>query len=89
MQNHVTPGSHSICKNSVTIGNSGLSKADLLLRLKRWLICGLDDADWGVEGPRAEHISMGGPRTQDFADGVSEAECERIAQGGLVRPRSE
>ena len=81
-KNHFTPGSHSVCKKSVTIGLSGLSKADLLLRLKRWLICGLDDADWGGEDPRAEHISMGGRHMEDFADGLSEAECDRIAQGG-------
>ena len=76
-------------KKSVTVGHSGLSKADLFLRLKRWLICGLDDADWGGEDPRAEHIAMGGRHMEGFADGLSEAECDRIAQGGLGGPHSE
>ena len=78
-----------MCKNSATIGDSGLSRADLMLRLKRWLIAGLDDASWEGEDPRAEHISMGGRHMEDFADGLSEAECDRIAQGGLVGPHSE
>ena len=68
-----------MCKKSVSIGNSGLTRADLMLRLKRWLIAGLDDADWDTEDPRAEHIGMGGTYMKDFADGLSEAECDRIA----------
>ena len=76
---HHTPGQDSMCKKSVSIGNSGLTRADLMLRLKRWLIAGLDDADWDTEDPRAEHIGMGGTYMKDFADGLSEAECDRIA----------
>ena len=36
----------------------------------------------GKGGPRAEHISMGGPHMHNFAGGLSEAERDRIAQGG-------
>ena len=50
-----------------------------MLRLKRWLVAGLDDADWETDDPRAEHIGMGGTYMKDFADGLSEAECDRIA----------
>ena len=51
-----------------------------MLRLKRCLIAGLDDEDWG-DDPRAEHMAMGGQHMQDFADGLSAAECDRIANG--------
>ena len=71
-----------MCNKSVAICDSGLTCADLMLRLKRWLVEGLDDADWDTEDPRAEHISMGGRRMQDVGDGLSEAECDRIAHGG-------
>ena len=54
-------------------------RADLMLRLKRWLVAGLDDADWDTEDPRAEHIGTGGVYMADFATGLSEAECDRIA----------
>ena len=76
---HSTPGQDSMCKKCVSIGASGLTRADLMLRLKLWLVAGLDDADWGTEDPRAEHIGMGGTYMKDFADGLSEAECDRIA----------
>ena len=79
---HFTLGSDATCKKSVTFGTSGLSRDDLMLRLKRWLIAGLDDADWEEDDPRAEHIAMGGKFLRDFADGLSEAECDRIANGG-------
>ena len=38
------------CKKQVTIGTSGLSYETLRLRMKRWLIAGLDDSDWPPEG---------------------------------------
>ena len=81
---HFTPGSDRVCKKSVTFGDSGLTRADLMLRLKRWLIAGLDDEDWETDDPRAEHIAMGGRHMQDFDDGLSEAECDRIAHGNSV-----
>ena len=33
----------------------------------------------GTEDPRAEHVGMGGLYLVDVADGLSEAECDRIA----------
>lgn len=80
-KNHETIGSNSMCKQCVNIGDSGLICAVLMHRLKLWLVAGLDDAEWDTDDPRAEHISMGGRHMQDFADGQSEAECDRLAHG--------
>ena len=67
------------CKKQVTIGRSGLTTRDLMLRLKRWLIAGLDDSDWDEEGRRSLHVSQGGKFMHDFAEGLSEEDCDRIA----------
>ena len=42
---HATPGDDAICKKAVFIGKSGLSVQTLRLRMKRWLVAGLDDGD--------------------------------------------
>ena len=62
----------------VTIGDSGLSREDLFLRLKRWLIAGLDDGDWEEDEKRSRHVGMGGQHLRDFAEGLSEQVCDRI-----------
>ena len=78
-KDHESPGDpDAICKKSVTIGSSGLSIAELRLRLKRWLIAGLDDADW-EEDKKSKHVSMGGPHLREFDRGLTEEECDRIA----------
>ena len=51
------------------------------LRTKRWLIAGLDDEDWDEDTKRSRHTGMGGPHLREFAEGLSEAECDRIAAG--------
>ena len=66
------------CKKAVTLGSSGLTIAVLRLRLKRWLIAGLDDEALG-EHKRTAHVGMGGKYLKDFAVGFSESECDRIA----------
>ena len=67
------------CKKQVTIGRSGLTTRDLMLRLKRWLIAGLDDSDWEGDRRRSMHVSLGGKFLQDFAEGLSEEACDMIA----------
>ena len=68
------------CKKQVQIGQSGLSYEELRLRMKRWLIAGLDDEQWvDPEQKRTEHVAMGGRALRDFAAGLSEEECDRIA----------
>ena len=67
------------CKKNVSIGRSGLTVATLQLRLKRWLIAGLDSDAWVGDDMQAQHVAMGGIFLQDFAHGLSEDECDRIA----------
>ena len=74
-------GDTATCKKQVTIGRSGLSARDLTLRLKRWLIAGLDDSHWDEEGQRSFHVNQGGRFMRDFAAGLSEEDCDRIANG--------
>ena len=72
-------GDTATCKKQVAFGKSGLTTRDLILRLKRWLIAGLDDSHWDEEGRRSMHVSLGGKFLQDFAVGLSEATCDEIA----------
>ena len=83
MQGAQHPGRSSICTQTVSIGASGLTRADLMLRLKRWLVAGLDDADWGTEDPWAEHVVMGGVYMVDAVAESSETECVRIDEAAL------
>jgi hypothetical protein len=71
-----------VCKKQVTIGQSGLTHQTLKLRMKRWIIAGIDDDDWDVSVGAAKHIGLGKAHfLADFADGLSEEECDRIANG--------
>ena len=78
-RDHFDEGSNLICKKAVTIGKSGLSIDVLRLRMKRWLIEGIDDAEWPAGTKRTTHVNMGGPHLADFAEGLTEEECDRIA----------
>ena len=49
------------------------------MRLKRCLIAGLDDSHWDEEGRRSMHVSQGGRFMHEFAVGLSEEDCDRIA----------
>ena len=51
---------------------------DLILRLKRWLIAGIEDANWDEEGRRSMHVSLGGKFLHELAKGLSEEDCDRI-----------
>ena len=50
-----------------------------MLRLKRWLIAGLDDSDWEGDRRRTMHVSLGGEFLQDLADGLSQEACDMTA----------
>ena len=54
---------------------------DLRVRLKRWLIAGLDDNEWEEADKRSKHVGMGGMYMCDFAMGLTEEECDMIANG--------
>ncbi len=54
------------------------------LRCKRWLVAGIDDDTWDDAAKRATHNGMGGTFLVDFANGLSEEACDRIAHGGAA-----
>ena len=54
---------------------------DLRVWLKRWLIAGLDDNEWEEADKRSKHVGMGGMYMYDFAMGLTEEECDMIANG--------
>ena len=66
------------------MGKSGLSYDILRLRMKRWLIAGLDDGDWDVDAKRAAHVGMGGLFLCEFEHGLSEEDCDRIANAQVA-----
>ena len=71
-----------VCKKQVTIGQSGLTHQTLKLRMKRWIIAGIDDGEWGFSVGAAKHIGLRKAHfLADFADGLSEEACDRIANG--------
>ena len=50
--------------------------------MKRWIIAGIDDHDWDLSVGAAKHIGLGKASClADFADGLSEEDCDRIANG--------
>lgn len=72
-------GSGSRCKKALSMGR--LSHSACILRLKRWLLAGLNDAELSVQNARSDHVAMGGPGLQAFAEGPSEEEMdEKIRQ---------
>ena len=82
-RDHLDHGSQLVCKKNVSIGRSGLSYEVLRLRMKRWLVAGIDDESWPAAGKRTTHVGKGGRHfLEEFAEGLSEAECDRIANAG-------
>ena len=67
------------CKKSIS-QTTGVSAAECKLRLKRWLVAGLDDAKWGEDCKRSAHISLGGALLRQYAAGLSEAELDAKAK---------
>ena len=65
------------CRKALT--TSELSEEDCRLRLKRWLLAGLQDSDWPEGQGRSMHLSLGGLRLVDFSSGKPEAALDRQA----------
>jgi hypothetical protein len=76
---HLDAGAQLLCKKAVTLGTSGLSIDVLRLRMKRWLVAGIDDDDWDQDTKRTKHVGMGGKFMVDFAEGLTEEQCDHIA----------
>ena len=81
---HLDQGATLVCKKAVTFGKSGLSYDILRLRIKRWLVAGLDDAEWPLDAMRSEHVGMGGVYLCEFEEGLSEEDCDRIANAQVA-----
>lgn len=75
---HCDRGNRLSCKKAVT-RSAGLSDSDCVLRLKRWLMAGVDDADWPLHRRRSHHVDMGGKGLAQFSNGPSEAELDAQA----------
>jgi hypothetical protein len=78
-KDHLDPGRTLECKKSVTMGDSGLSYETLRLRMKRWLVAGLDEDGW-TDDKRTVHVGMGGKTfLTEFAEGLDEQALDTIA----------
>lgn len=62
------------CKKAMSCG--GLTPEECKLRLKRWLVAGLDSGRWGAN-KRESHVSMGGVQLSHFAEGLSLEDLDR------------
>ena len=50
--------------------------------MKRWIIARIDDGDWDLSVGAVKHFGLGKANfLADFADGLSEEDCDRIANG--------
>lgn len=63
------------CRKALTIEE--LSEEDCRLRLKRWLVAGLNDHHWPEDQGRSMHLSLGGLRLVDFSSGDPEPVLDR------------
>ncbi|CAE7770315.1 unnamed protein product, partial [Symbiodinium necroappetens] len=65
------------CRKTINFGSGSarIPDTECILRLKRWLVAGLEDKNWG-KCPRSVHISQGGWLLQQFEQGLSEAELD-------------
>ena len=61
------------CKKAMNL--SGLDHSTCLLRLKRWLLAGLDE-EFSAQNARSDHVAMGGAGLKDFAEGKTEEEMD-------------
>lgn len=65
------------CKKAMSCQH--LSEDECKLRLKRWLVAGLNTAGWG-DNQRECHVSLGGVQLSQFSVGLSHAELdERVS----------
>ena len=76
---HRDPASATRCKKSVTFGREALSAEELVVRLKRWLLAGVElEADWAADEQRKRHVALGGIGLRDFDEGADEAGMDAI-----------
>ena len=61
------------CKKAMSQGD--LTEEACILRLKRWLVAGLQDREWSNK-KREHHVSMGGVQLRDFAEGMTSQELD-------------
>ena len=66
------------CRKTVNNG-SGLSDSECVLRLKRWLVAGFKDEEWG-DNKRSFHLSQGGWQLGAYSAGLSEQELDALVQ---------
>ena len=78
-KDHLDVDDPAICKKQVSVGKNGLSVDTLRVRMKRWLIAGLDDHEWEEGSKKTHHISMGGTYLVEFEHGLTEEQCGDIA----------
>ena len=69
-----------VCKKAMAKGH--LSDEECQLRLKRWLVAGLDTAGWS-ENQRQFHVSMGGLQMNHFAEGLSSQDLDQQVSHGV------
>ena len=69
-----------VCKKAMAKGP--LSDEECQLRLKRWLVAGLDTAGWS-ENQRQFHVSMGGLQMNHFAEGLSSQDLDQQVSHGV------
>ena len=68
-------GSFQEAGDVAKVGDHGVA----IVRLKRWLLAGLEDASWPKHCQRQHHISLGGKGLQAFEAGPSETELSETS----------
>ena len=76
---------HTGCKKSVSLSLCGNSHEECILRLKRWLLAGLEDHTWPKQRLRSHHVQMGGKGMVDFAHGLTESELDTQLEAWLAK----
>lgn len=74
-------GGTTQCKKAIILKpEQGIDDEICVLRLKRWLLAGTDDAGWPQHCLRTRHVSLGGKSLIAFAEGKSEIEMDQEIQ---------
>ena len=70
------------CKTRLDFGVEGLTPEVCKLRLKRWLIAGID-VDDASDTARHEHLHL---RARSFTEGLNAAECDAVLVAAGLGP---
>ena len=70
-------GSKTACKKAVMLSDD-VDQSTAVLRLKRWLIAGLQDEGFPPQRARAHHVGLGGRGLLEFAEGPGEEEMDDL-----------